>query len=88
MQHDAEAEEAIRKVQASEEASRFPASHYLLGGILADRGEYEAAAAEFRRFLQTKPHLNLVNEVEGKMNQWESKGLIRPVEQESGKEGT
>jgi tetratricopeptide (TPR) repeat protein len=87
MQKDAEAEAAIRKVQASEQASLFPASYYLLGGILADRGEYEAAAKEFRRFLQTHPHVNLVKEVEGKIDQWERNGLIQPVEEQSGKKG-
>lgn len=83
LQHDAEAEEAIRKVQASQEASDYPACHYLLGGILGDRGEYEAAAAEFRLFLGTNPHINLVNEVKGRLQEWGSKGLIKPVAGES-----
>jgi tetratricopeptide (TPR) repeat protein len=80
MQHDAEAEEAIRKVQESDEGTQYPASHYLLGGIFAAREEYETAATEYRRFLQTRPHMNLVNEVEKRMSDWEGKGLIQPAE--------
>ncbi len=79
MQHDAEAEEAIRKVQQSDEAPLYPSTHYLMGGILADRGEHEAAAVELRRFLQTNPHLKLVEEIEKRLNEWESKGLIKPT---------
>jgi tetratricopeptide (TPR) repeat protein len=78
LQHDQQAEAAIRKVLRSESAADYPVSHYLLGGILGDRGEYEAAASEFRLFLQSRPHEKLVSEVEGRLKDWEDQGLIQP----------
>jgi tetratricopeptide (TPR) repeat protein len=83
LQQDTEAEVALRKVLESEDAPLYPASHYLLGGILADRRSYEAAAAEFRLFLKTWPHEHLANQVGSRLQEWESQGLIKPSPEES-----
>ncbi len=78
LRQDAEAEDAILKVQQSEDAHLYPASHYLLGGIYEDRGDLQAAALELRRFLKTDPPEHLASEVETKIGNWEAEGLIRP----------
>jgi tetratricopeptide (TPR) repeat protein len=81
LHQDAEAETAILKVQESQAAQLFPASHYLLGGIHEDRGHFQAAAMEFRRFLETNPPEDLASEVESKIEIWVSQGLV-PTESE------
>lgn len=70
------AEESLRKVQASSEAERYPASHRLLGGIYSERGEHGAAAEEFRRFLETNPPESDAEEVRKILDEWKKSGLI------------
>ncbi|MGW8179635.1 MAG: tetratricopeptide repeat protein, partial [bacterium] len=78
LQQDKEAEDSINKVHNSNDAGLFPGSHYLLGGILEERGEYQAAAVEFRRFLATDPQEDLISEVKSKLEYWQNRGWIKP----------
>jgi cytochrome c-type biogenesis protein CcmH/NrfG len=49
------AEAAIRAVHASNEATRYPRTHFMLGNILAQNGDVKTAASEFRKFLDAEP---------------------------------
>jgi tetratricopeptide (TPR) repeat protein len=70
------AETSIRKVQQSNEAPLYTASHHLLGSIYSERGQYQAAAQEFRLFLDTDPPEASAAEIEATLGQWRQAGLI------------
>ena len=76
LERDGEAEASLLKVHQSQEAHLFPASHYLLGSIHADRRDFVAAASEYRLFLQTDPPEDLIAEVTRKIEEWEDKGWL------------
>lgn len=73
----ATAEESIRIVQAGPEAGKFPRTHFMLGNILAQKGDIPNAAAEFRRYLQVEPSSNAAEAVRKQLSEWESAGLVK-----------
>jgi len=74
----AKAEESIRAVQASENAARYPRTHFLLGNILLGQGDVPAAAAEFRRYLELEPESRAAAAVRGQLAKWDAQGLLKP----------
>lgn len=74
------AEKSIRSLQEGAYAKTFPMLHYLLGGILARRGEFAAAAGELNRFLgiATSPAAaEFTDNVRKQLADWERQGLIK-----------
>lgn len=71
------AEKFARQVQSSNEAKRYPVSHYILGAIQARRGDYASAASEFRLFLETKPDPNTSAAVHKMLAEWEQQGHVK-----------
>ena len=70
------AEEAVQEVQKSGEAQRYPVTYFILGGILAQRGNIPSATAEFNRFLQVQPEGPLAQQSKQILAEWERRGLI------------
>ncbi len=73
-----EAEERIRSVQTSRDADSFPGSHFLLGTILARKGDLPGAADEYRRFLSLNPTYPEAERLRAELAHWETRGLIQP----------
>lgn len=71
------AEELIQQIQKSPAASKYPMTHFLLGGILAQRGEIPSAATEFKRFLETQPEGALAQQSKQLLVDWKKQGLIK-----------
>jgi tetratricopeptide (TPR) repeat protein len=71
------AEKSVLEVQNSGDAQRYPMTHYLMGAILATRGDFVSAASEFRRFLRTKPDSTLTADVSKTLADWEQRGYIK-----------
>lgn len=72
-----QAEKTVQEIQKSSDAQRYPMTHYLLGAILARRGDFTSAASEFRRFLQTKADPTAIANVNKLLAEWEGQGLIK-----------
>lgn len=70
------AEESARKVLDSKEAQRYPHTHFILAGVLAQRGNVASATAEFYRFLEVEPEGPLAEEAKQILADWERLGLI------------
>jgi hypothetical protein len=73
----AAAETSIRAVLASPDAQRYPRSHFILGNLLAQKGEAEKAAAEFRAFLEVEPTSRAAEAVKQQLAEWKASGLIK-----------
>ena len=72
------AEESFREVQKSEGAAHHPLTSYLLGTILAQKGSFRSAAAEFRYYLQAQPGSPIAANVRKQLAEWEEQSLIDP----------
>jgi tetratricopeptide (TPR) repeat protein len=72
------AEKSFRTVQNGPEAQNYPATHYTLGVMLAQRGEVSAAAAEFRVLLEIAPNASVAGEVRQQLAIWIEQGQIEP----------
>jgi cytochrome c-type biogenesis protein CcmH/NrfG len=70
------AEIAATKVAASKEARRFPQARHLLGAIYTMRGEYEAAAREFRALAELEPEGSLASAARALLDEWVREGKI------------
>jgi len=70
------AEESIRKLQSSNEGKNYTISHYVLGAILATKGNLPAAAGEFQLFLQKSPEHKYAVQVREQLSQWEKQGVV------------
>lgn len=75
-----EAEESALWVQDSASSSDYPLTHYILGWIQSRKGDFEAAADEYRQFLEIEPMGPIGKELQGQIDQWKSLGLIVTVE--------
>lgn len=73
-----DAEASLKAVQASGEAERYPRSHFLLGNVLASRGNISGAAEEFRLYLKLEPGARAAAAVREQLDRWEAEGLIKP----------
>ena len=74
------AERAALAVWNSRDVERFPLTHYILGGIKAQRGDFESAAARFRDYLATKPDAAAAQSVGELLSDWEREGRITKVQ--------
>ncbi len=70
------AEDSIRKLQSSNEARNYTISHYVLGAILASKGNLPAAAGEFQLFLQKSPEHQYAGQVREKLAEWQKQGVV------------
>ena len=71
------AESSIRAVLASPDARRFPRSHFIMGNILAQKGDTAGAAAEFRLFLEAEPSSRAAEAVKKQLAEWHAAGAIK-----------
>ncbi len=76
LRHMEQAEESLSTVRASHKADDYPYAGYLLGLMLADKGEFDAAARELKHFLKLVPLAPERARVTGFLSNWEKKGLI------------
>ena len=72
--------ESVLQVQKSSLAKNYPLSHYILGWIMAQKGDFLTAAAEYRRFLEIAPNSQTGERVEAQLARWTADGLIRTPE--------
>ncbi len=70
------AEESIRTVQAGGEADRYPRLHFILGNIYTQRGELQAAAAEFQHFIELEPQSRAAGAAREQLKKWKEQGLL------------
>ncbi len=70
------AERSALVLWKTREVERYPLTHYILGGIKAQRGDFESAAARFRDFLATKPDAAITQSVTELLADWEREGRI------------
>ena len=69
-------ERAALGLWRTREVDRYPLTHYILGAIKAQRGDFESAAARFRDFLATKPDAATSQSVSEMLSDWEREGRI------------
>lgn len=73
--HD-EALVALDRVESDETGpTHFPQTHQIRGMIFARRGDFAAAAAELRRFLELAPDSPLVDAVRKQLAEWQELGV-------------
>ena len=72
-----QAEESLTKVRASHKADDYPHAGYLLGLVLAEKGDFDAAAKELKHYLKLRPEAPEGDRVKTLLGDWEKKGLIR-----------
>jgi tetratricopeptide (TPR) repeat protein len=70
------AERSALALWNTREVARFPLTHYILGAVKAQRGDFESAAARFRDFLATKPDAAAAQSVGELLSDWEREGRI------------
>ncbi len=80
LRHMEQAEAALSTVRASHKADDYPYAGYLLGLMLADKGDFDAAATELKHFLKLVPLAPERARVTGFLSDWEKKGLIQGPE--------
>lgn len=80
------AETSARKVQESNQARTFPITHFILGGILAQRGNILSASNEFRIFLKSQSSGPLADQSEQLLADWARAGLIEQAQPAGGPE--
>ena len=71
------AEKSVRAVLASPEAVRYPRAHFMMGNILAGRGELAAAAVELRRFVEAEPGSRAAEAARKTLAEWQAAGKLR-----------
>jgi cytochrome c-type biogenesis protein CcmH/NrfG len=71
------AETSIRMVQKSAEANKYPRTHFMLGSILAQKGDIPQAAAELRRFLEVESSSRPAEAARQQLAQWEAEGKLK-----------
>jgi len=79
------AEESVLQVQKSASAKNYPLTHYILGWIMSQKGDFLTAAAEYRRFLEIAPTSQLGEKLQDQLARWTADGLI-PTLETSGKQ--
>ncbi len=71
------AEVSALRVQGSNEAQYYPLVHYVLGWVMSQKGDFEAAEVLFRQFLEIQPEARLSERLREQLADWEQKGLIQ-----------
>jgi len=74
---DVAAEASIRMVVGGPQAARFPRGYFILGNILAGKGDVKGAAVEFRRFLELEPASRAAEAVKKQLAEWQAAGTIQ-----------
>ncbi len=72
-----QATESFTKVRASHRADQYPYAGYLLGLMLADKGDFNGAAKELKRFLKLRPEAPEGDRINTLLSGWEEKGLLK-----------
>jgi Tfp pilus assembly protein PilF len=70
------AEKSALTVQKSRDLEYYPLVHYILGAVDAHHGKFDAAAAKFRQFLETKPDAATADGVKQILAEWERDGRV------------
>ena len=68
------------EIQEREDGERFPQTHQMLGLIAAQRGQFEAAAKSYRRYLELAPQAGSAEAIRKQLNEWEVLGVIEAAE--------
>jgi len=71
------AEQSIQSLRKGGQAENFPANYYVMGAILASRGNLPVAVTEFRKFLEVSPESPFAVRVRQQMDSWEKQGLMK-----------
>lgn len=58
---------------------RFPQAYQLRGAALANTGKYQAAADDFRKFLELEPNATAAGKIQDQLEEWESLGVVKPA---------
>ncbi len=74
------AEESALQVQKSSSAKNYPLTHYILGWILSQKGDFHAAADEYRRLLEIAPSSQFGQRLQDQLSRWTADGLIPKLE--------
>ena len=80
LNHLDQAEESLTKVRTSHKAEHYPYAGYLLGLVLADKGNFDGAAKELKDFLKLRPEAPEGDRVKTTLKDWEENGLIKGAE--------
>jgi Flp pilus assembly protein TadD len=71
-----EAEKSLGMVQSSTDGKSYPGAHHLMGTILAKKGQFAPAAAEYRTFISSDPQSPQAIAVQRQLTEWEALGVI------------
>lgn len=71
------AEQSLREFQNRSDGADQPPVHYLMGILLAEKGDVQSAAAEFRKFLEQAPDAAGAEQIRQQLRLWTEQGLIR-----------
>ena len=71
------AEESALRVEGSNDVQNYPLVHYVLGWVMSQRGDFDAAAAQFRHLLEIQPETRLSERLREQLADWERQGLIQ-----------
>jgi len=74
------AEKSALQVQKSSSAKNYPLTHYILGWILSQKGDFNAAADEYRRLLEIAPSSLIGQRLQDQLSRWTADGLILTLE--------
>jgi len=74
------AEASALQVQRSSSAKRYPLTHYILGWILSEKGDFQAAAEEYRRLVEIRPSSVIGQRLQEQLSGWTADGLIPILE--------
>ena len=74
------AQESFQKVREAYKGDDFPYASYMLGYILAKKGEFESAASQLRHFVEINEKAPEVGQVKTHLAQWEKEGRIKGLE--------
>ena len=58
------------------DTDRFPQAYQLLGAALANTGDYDAAAKNFRLFLDKSPNATAADRIRQQLKEWELLGVV------------
>ena len=58
-------------------AERYPQAYQLLGAAYANTGQYQAAADNFRKFLEASPDATAGDRIRGQLQEWEKLGVVK-----------
>jgi len=73
------AEKSILALQRGGKEQQWPFIHFMMGAIMANRGDYTAAASELARFLERPlppSAAPMMESARGQLIDWERRGLI------------